>query len=67
MATRLGTSSPNISVMYESISVMTTTDIACNVSSFTVTPSEMSHETRREAKLSAANALPRKPESVIAI
>ena len=67
MAIRFGTSSPSISVTYERMSVIIMTEMLWRVFGLIFTPSETSQFTRREAKLSAANALPRNPESVMAI
>ena len=66
MAMRLGTSSPNMRVKYESTRVMTTTAMFCRVWRGIVTPRDIIHSTRGVEKLSAANALPKKPDRVMA-
>lgn len=51
---------------YERIKVITTTDTASSVDAGMVIPRFTSHPTNLSEKLSAAKALPRNPDSVIA-
>ena len=67
MARRLGTSSPKTRVKKLSISVITTTLMLLRRCAFMFTPVDCTASTSLPAKLSAANALPKKPASVIDI
>ena len=67
MAIRLGTSSPKIRVKYERMRVMMITAIVSRVLLGRVTPRLTTQSTSGSEKLSAAKALPRNPESVMAI
>ena len=66
MAMRLGTSSPKIKVKYDRMMVMSTTEIVSIVLTGIPTPRPTSQSVRRSEKLSAAKALPRNPDRVMA-
>ena len=66
MAMRFGTSSPNTRVKYDSTRVMNMTARVSSVERGMVTPRPTSQFTIPSEKLSAAKALPRKPDSVMA-
>ena len=66
IAIRFGTSSPKTRVKYDRISVMRITEIVDIVEYEIDAPSPITQSVSIPAKLSAAKALPRKPDSVIA-
>ena len=66
MAIRFGTNSPKIRVKYDRTRVITITAAASKVALGIFTPRERIQSTKGSEKLSAAKALPRKPERVIA-
>ena len=66
IAILFGTSSPNISVKYESIIVIMITEIVFNVDFAIGKPSPERFSVSKSEKLSAANALPKNPARVIA-
>ena len=66
MAILFGTNSPNTNVKYDKTRVMHITAIASNVERGIFTPIPNIHSTNGSEKLSAANALPKKPDNVIA-
>ena len=66
MAIRFGTSSPKINVKYDKINVITTTESVFSVERGIPIPRPMRNSTSGSEKLSAANALPRKPDKVMA-
>ena len=66
MAIRFGTSSPKTSVRKESKMVIKITEMVCKVVCGMATPQLTNSCTSASEKWSAAKALPKKPESVMA-
>ena len=66
MAIRLGTNSPKTILKYDKINVINITHTELRTLRGTGTPAPTNASTNGSAKLSAANALPKKPANVIA-